>query len=61
MSERFVSIRAVVCVDDEGEKFWRLSGDGWKDGEDTTENPQFDIATLPIGAVLTLMEPSDAD
>lgn len=57
-ARRFTSIRAEVCWDeDEERKYYRLSGDGWKDGEDTTEDPQFALETLPVGTVITLEEP----
>lgn len=59
-SERFISIRAEVCWDeDEERKVYRLSGDGWKDGEETTEDPRFSLDTLPVGSVIILEEPVD--
>jgi hypothetical protein len=55
----FVSIRAEVRVDEEtGEKYFALSGDGWKDGEDTKDpSPSWAPGDLPVGAVITLEEP----
>lgn len=54
----YTSIQAEVRIDeDTGEKYYRLSGDGWKDSEDTKDNPQFDLQTLPVGAIIRLLEP----